>query len=128
MLEHRVDRTGPGLAPTGAASAHVDSFARDNLPPREMWPHMDYGALPELAYPPRVNAAAELLDRWALTDHGARVALRAPGATWSYRELYERTNRVARVLVEELGIVPGERVLLRGPNNPMLAACWLAVL
>ena len=111
----------------GERSAHVDTFARDRLPPREMWPAMDYSALPELAYPDRLNCATELLDRMA-ERAGDRVAIRAPGMTWTYRELLEAANRIARVLVEDLGVVPGNRVLLRGPNAPMLAACWFAVL
>ncbi|HSG40210.1 MAG TPA: AMP-binding protein, partial [Thermoanaerobaculia bacterium] len=44
------------------------------------------------------------------------------------RQLLETANRIAHVLVDDLGVVPGERVLLRGPNNPMMAACWFAVL
>jgi 2-aminobenzoate-CoA ligase len=119
--------TMPADPPAG--TAHVDTFARDRLPPRELWPVLDYGALPELAaYPPRLNCAVELLDRWIDSGHGARTALHFPGGHWTYRSLQEHANRIARVLRDELGLVPGERVLLRGPNNPMLAACWFAVL
>jgi 2-aminobenzoate-CoA ligase len=109
-------------------SAHLDTFARDHLPPVEMWPPMDYSVRPELGYPEQLNCAAELLDRHVLAGRGDRIAIRSPSATWSYRELMERSNRIARVLVEELGVVPGNRVLLRGANSPMLAACWFAVL
>ena len=109
-------------------SAHLDTFARDHLPPVEMWPPMDYSVRPELGYPEQLNCAAELLDRHVLEGRGDRIAIRSPAATWSYRELMERSNRIARVLVEELGVVPGNRVLLRGANSPMLAACWFAVL
>lgn len=109
-------------------SAHLDTFARDHLPPVEMWPPMDYSVRPELGYPEQLNCAAELLDRHVLEGRGDRIAIRSPSATWSYRELMERSNRIARVLVEELGVVPGNRVLLRGANSPMLAACWFAVL
>jgi 2-aminobenzoate-CoA ligase len=109
-------------------SAHLDTFARDHLPPVEMWPPMDYSVRPELGYPEQLNCAAELLDRRVLDGRGDRIAIRSPAATWSYRELMERSNRIARVLVEELGVVPGNRVLLRGANSPMLAACWFAVL
>ncbi|MEW5930525.1 MAG: AMP-binding protein [Gemmatimonadota bacterium] len=111
-----------------APSAHVDTFARDHLPPPELWPVLDYSGLPELAYPPRLNCAAELLDHMVESGHGDRTAILAPGARWTYRELLETANRVAGVLRDDLGLVPGNRVLLRGPNNPMLAACWLAVL
>jgi 2-aminobenzoate-CoA ligase len=106
-------------------TAHVDTFARRALPPRELWPELPMGAL---RYPDRVNCAAELLDRQVHDGHGDRVALRFPGGTWSYRELLEHANRIACVLTEDLGVVPGNRVLLRGPNNPMMAACWFAVL
>jgi 2-aminobenzoate-CoA ligase len=116
------------LRPAEAASAHVDTFARDHLPPPELWPTLDYSGLPELAYPPRLNCAAELLDRTVQAGHGDRTAILAPGVRWTYRELLEAANRIAGVLRGDLGLVPGNRVLLRGPNNPMMAACWLAVL
>ena len=106
-------------------TAHLDTFARDNLPPREMWPVMDYSGL---AYPARLNCAAELLDRAAERGDGNRRALVFPGGRWTYLELLETANRIAHVLRDELGLVPGNRVLLRGPNNPMMAACWFGVL
>jgi 2-aminobenzoate-CoA ligase len=110
-------------------TAHTDSFARDHLPPRELWPELRYDTLPELAaYPPRLNCAAELLDRAVAEGHGERTVFHVPGGRWTYRELLETSNRIARVLVEDLGVVPGARVLIRGPNNPMTAACWFAVL
>ena len=106
-------------------TAHVDQFAQRMLPPRELWPELPMG---ELRYPDRLNCAAELLD--AMVGHGSgdRIALRFPGGTWTYRELLEHSNRIAHVLTRDLGLVPGNRVLLRGPNNPMMAACWFAVL
>jgi 2-aminobenzoate-CoA ligase len=108
-------------------TAHVDTFARDHLPPRELWPELVF-ELPELDYPSRMNAAIELVDRAPGRGWGERTAIVAPsGVAWSYAELAGRVNRIARVLVEDLGIVPGNRVLLRGPNSPMMAACWLAV-
>jgi len=106
--------------PTG----HLDTFCRDFLPPRELWPRFHYDSLPELAYPPRLNCAAELLEPRRDSE---RTAILFPGGRWSYRELDEAVNRIARVLVEDLGVVPGNRVLLRSPNTPLLAACWLAV-
>ena len=109
-------------------TAHVDTFARDHLPPRSMWPAMDYTSLPELAYPPRLNCAAELLDRMAEGEGGERTAILFPGGRWTYRQLLETANRIAHVLVEDLGVVPGNRVLLRGANHPWMAACWFAVL
>jgi 2-aminobenzoate-CoA ligase len=109
-------------------SAHLDTFARDHLPPRELWPEMDYGAIPELAYPPRLNCAVELLDRMADAGFADRPAILADGLRWTYRELAERSNRIAAVLRDDLGLVPGNRVLLRGPNSPMMAACWFGVI
>ncbi|HEX5829896.1 MAG TPA: AMP-binding protein [Gemmatimonadaceae bacterium] len=109
-------------------SAHVDTFCADRLPPRALWPARDWSAIPELAYPARLNCAAELLDRMVEKGHGERPALRFPGGMWTYRELLERSNRIAHVLADDLGLVPGNRVLLRAPNCPMLAACWFAVL
>lgn len=114
------------VAAQGLASAHQDGFAREHLPPRELWPVLEF-TLPELQYPARLNCASELLDRTAATS-GARTAVVAPGVRWSYTQLLAQANRIARVLVEDCGLVPGNRVLLRAPNNPMLAACWFAVL
>jgi 2-aminobenzoate-CoA ligase len=118
-----LDLNGP-LDPSG----HHDSFARDHLPPRELWPVMDYGGVPGLDYPRRLNAAVELLDRMVEKGHGARACLRTDGAIWSYGDLLEKANRIANVLVRDLGLVPGNRVLLRAANTPMLVACWFAVL
>lgn len=109
-------------------SGHVDTFCADKAPPREMWPERDWSAIPELAYPDWMNCAGELLDSMIEGDRGERIVFRFPGGTWTYRHLAEQANRIAHVLVDELGIVPGNRVLLRGPNNPMMAACWFAVL
>lgn len=113
-------------APTGR-SAHVDTFCRDHLPPAALWPRMDYGALPELAYPAQLNCATELLDRMVETGHADRSAFLFPGGRWTYGDLLEMSNRIAHVLVEDLGVVPGNRVLLRGPNSPMMVACWFGI-
>jgi 2-aminobenzoate-CoA ligase len=108
-------------------SAHVDTFARDNLPPFDQWPELIF-ELPDLRYPDRLNCATALLDD-VVTEHGPdRPSVLSPTESWSYGELLARANQVARVLVEDLGLVPGNRVLLRGPNNPWLVACWFGVL
>jgi 2-aminobenzoate-CoA ligase len=108
-------------------TAHIDTFARDNLPPREQWPELVFD-LPELQYPDRMNCAVELVDRAIAKGGGDRTAIVAAGGfRWSYGELAAQTNRIARVLVEDMHLVAGNRVLLRAPNNPMMAACWLAV-
>jgi 2-aminobenzoate-CoA ligase len=108
-------------------SAHVDTFARDNLPPQDQWPELLFER-PELRYPARMNCAAELVDHHVAAGRGGRIALRAPDGACSYLQLAAQANRIAHVLVSEMGLVPGNRVLLRGPNNPMMAACWLAVM
>lgn len=108
-------------------SAHADTFAADRLPPREQWPDLIF-TLPELQYPQRLNCAAELLDRHIAQGNGKRRCLIAPGLEWTYEDLFQRANRLARVLVDDMGVVPGNRVLLRGFNSPMLAAAWFAVL
>ena len=108
-------------------TAHVDTFARDNLPPAGEQPEFLF-ELPELRFPAQLNAAAELLDRHVADGRGGRVCIRAPGVTWTYAELQDKANRIAHVLVSDMGLVPGNRVLLRAPNNPMLAACWFGVI
>ena len=108
-------------------SAHVDTFCRDNLPPLASWPELSF-ELPEVRYPEQLNCAAELLDAVIARHGGDRRCLLTPqGDVWSYADVLRTVNQVARVLTSELGVVPGNRVLLRGPNNPWLAACWLAV-
>ncbi|MGW1561843.1 AMP-binding protein [Streptomyces sp. NPDC002144] len=105
-------------------SAHVDTFARDHLPPPDQWPDLRF-ELPGLRYPDRLNCAAELL----AGPPDERPVFHTPdGPTWTYGELRARVDRLAHVLTAELGVVPGHRVLLRGPTTPWLAACWLAVL
>jgi len=109
-------------------TAHLDTFARDHLPPRAQWPDLLFD-LPELQYPGRLNCADELLERALERGWGERTAILAPGGLrWTYAELNARANRIARVLAEDLQLVPGNRVLLRGPNSPMMAACWFAVM
>ncbi len=108
-------------------SAHVDTFSRDSLPPPELWPDLEF-TLPELTYPDRLNAADELLNRTIDAGGAARRCLVSPAESWSYAQVAHLSGQVARVLTEDFGLVPGNRVLLRGPNNPWLAACWLGVL
>jgi 2-aminobenzoate-CoA ligase len=107
-------------------TAHLDTFARDNLPPRAQWPDFLF-ELPELKYPDRMNCVAELLDRWIAAGWGDRPCLISPAETLTYAQLGERVNRIANVLTRSLGLMPGHRVLLRGPNNPMMVAAYLAV-
>jgi 2-aminobenzoate-CoA ligase len=108
-------------------SAHLDDFARTHLPPPSAWPEMFF-ALPELYYPPRLNAGVELLDRAIERGWGDRPCIRFGADIWSYRDLLARTNRIANVLVRDYGLKPGNRVLLRAANNPQMVASWFAVL
>ena len=108
-------------------SAHIDTFTRDNLPPAEQLPEFLFD-LPELQFPERLNCADPLLDDHVVQGRGGRVCIQAPGLRWTYADLQERANRIANVLVRDMGLVPGNRVLLRAPNNPMMAACWFAVM
>jgi 2-aminobenzoate-CoA ligase len=111
-----------------STSAHVDTFCRDNLPPAAQWPEFLFD-LPELRYPERLNCAVELLDAMVDRLGPDRPCLLAPGGErWTYGDLKRVSNQVAAVLTDDHGIVPGNRVLLRGPNNPWLVACWFGVL
>ena len=111
------------LSPT----AHTDTFCRDRLPPQDQWPEFLYD-LPQLRYPERLNCAAELLDATAAREGQDRPCLRSTTQTWTYGETVRLTNQLAQVLTEDFGLQPGNRVLLRGPNSPWLAAAWLAVI
>jgi len=108
-------------------SAHRDTFTRDHLPPPKLWPELIF-ELPELQYPERLNCAAEILDK-AISEKGwgDRIALRGPLGTFTFRQLQDRANRIARVLVEDMGMVPGNRVLLHSPNAPLMVACWFGI-
>ena len=111
----------------GTRSAHVDTFTRENLPPRAQWPDFVF-SLPELQYPATLNCAAELLDRHVEAGHGAWRCILTDTEEWTYADLLARSNQVAHALVHEMGLVPGNRVLLRGPNNPWLVAGWFGVI
>ena len=110
-------------------SAHIDTFCRDHLPPADQWPELEF-TLPELTYPDRLNCADALL-----TETIARLGPDRPcllpqdpaEPAWSYGDLAATASQIAAVLTEDLGLVPGNRVLLRGPNNPWMVACWFGV-
>ena len=106
-------------------SAHVDTFARDNLPPAAQWPEILLDR-PEFQYPERLNAAVELTDRNVERGFGDRIALIGNGRRRTYKELTDWSNRLAHALVENYGVKPGHRVLIRSGNNPALVAAWLA--
>ena len=104
-------------------SAHTDSFARDNLPPKDAWPDID---LSNFDYGPQLNAAVELTDEMVARGFGDHVALIGNGRRRTYKELTDWTNRLAHALVDDLKVEPGNRVLIRSANNPAMVACWLA--
>jgi 2-aminobenzoate-CoA ligase len=105
----------------------TDSFARDNLPPRDLWPDLIF-TRPELQYPARLNCVSVLLDAWMARGWTDRQCLLSPTETLTYSQLQARVNRIAHVLVNRLGLEPGGRVLLRAANTPMMVASYLAVL
>ncbi|MFI1016412.1 AMP-binding protein [Streptomyces sp. NPDC020965] len=110
-------------------SAHLDTFARDHLPPADQWPELLLTGPACPRYPRLVNCGAELLDRTIERFGADRPVFRTgSGEVWTYGELRDRVDRIAHTLTSRLGVVPGHRVLLRGPTTPWLAACWLAVL
>lgn len=104
-------------------SAHTDTFMRDNLPPANIWPDF---LLDGFDYPRQLNAAVELTDAMVTKGFGDHTALIGNGRTRTYKELSDWTNRLAHVMAEDLGIKPGNRVLIRSANNPAMVACWLA--
>ena len=133
MLSRMFGRTTAAprqAAPKGAASlgpsAHVDTFARDNLPPAEQWPDLLLDR-PEFQYPEHLNVAVELTDRMVERGFGDHTALIGNGRRRTYKELADWSNRLAHALVEDFGVRPGNRVLVRSGNNPAMVAAWLAV-
>ncbi len=109
-----------------AYSAHIDTFARDNLPPRDQWPDLIF-TIPEVQYPDRLNCMVELLDEKVRQGDGDRPAIFGSDGVLTYAQLQTQVDRVAHVLTHDMGLVPGNRVLLRGGNNAMMAVCWCAV-
>ncbi len=107
-------------------TAHTDTFARDNLPPKAQQPDFLF-TLPELQFPQQLNCATELLDRHVREGRGQRLCVRGPNDSWTYQDLWERANQIANVLVQDMGLVPGNRVLLHSPNTPMMVACWFGI-
>jgi 2-aminobenzoate-CoA ligase len=126
--ERSTRRRTPALKGAAALgpSAHVDTFARDNLPPAAQWPDLLLDR-PEFQYPEYLNAAVELTDRMVEKGFGDRTALIGNGRRRTYKELTDWSNRLAHALVEDFGVKPGNRVLLRSGNNPAMVAVWLAV-
>ena len=106
---------------------YEDKFANRNLPAPDAMPDFIHD-LPELNYPTYLNAAVELLDRNIAVGRGDKIAILTPDESWTYRDIYEKSNQIAHILVTDMGLKSGNRVLLRSANNPMMVACWFAVL
>jgi len=109
----------------GNFTSHQDTFVTDHLPPKDQWPDFLF-ELPDLQYPDRLNCATELLDKMA-EKVGDQAVFHTPNETWTYKELLKKSNQIANVLRDDLGIVPGNRVLIRAANNPMFMACWYGI-
>jgi 2-aminobenzoate-CoA ligase len=107
-------------------SAQQDRFVHDRLPPQGQWPRLHYD-LPELQLPARFNLVEELLDQAAAKGWADRPLLRSSRIVLSYADVRDRVDRICRVLVEDFGVVPGNRILLRGGNSIGMALAWLAV-
>src|SRR3954462_4418080 len=120
-MSANISGSGPVLGPSG----HVDDFARRSLPPSEQWPDLILDRA-EFQYPEYLNAAVELTDRLVEKGYGDRIALIGKGRQRTYKELADWSNRLAHALVENYGVKPGNRVLIRSGNNPALVAAWVA--
>ena len=107
-------------------TAHKDTFVHDNLPPAHLQPEFIF-EIPELEFPLQMNCAAELLDQAIVKGFRARVCIQSNESSWTYQDLLEKANQMAHVLTEDLGLVPGNRVLLRSANTPEMVAAWFAV-
>ncbi|MCP4978960.1 MAG: AMP-binding protein, partial [Gammaproteobacteria bacterium] len=104
-------------------SAHLDTFAHDNLPPQDQWPEF---ILDGCEYPEILNVGVELTDTMVERGFGDHTALIGNGRRRTYKELTDWSNRIAHALVDDYGVKPGNRVLIRSANNPAMVACWLA--
>ena len=105
-----------------------DNFAHISLPPLELQPEYTFLDLPQFQQPELLNCVEKLLDNHIKEGRGNTMCIRTFEENWTYQDLYDKANQIAHVLVEDLGLVSGNRVMLRSANNPMMVACWFAVL
>ena len=105
-----------------------DNFAQNNLPEPSFQPDYLFLDLPQFNHPENLNCVERLLDDHIANGKGSNVCLKTFSETWTYNDLFEKSNQIAHVLVDDLGLQPGNRVLLRSCNNPMMVACWFAIL
>jgi len=107
---------------------YEDNFAHNSLPNPELLPQYSFTNLPQFQHPEMLNCVERLLDFHIAEGRGNNPCIRTFEETWTYQDLYEKANQIAHVLVEDLGLKSGNRVLIRSANNPMMVACWFAVL
>ncbi|MBP9793161.1 MAG: AMP-binding protein [Flavobacterium sp.] len=107
---------------------YENNFAPNSLPNLELQPDYTFLDLPQFHQPERLNCVAKLLDNHIAEGRGNNICIRTFEATWTYQDLYEKANQIAHVLVDDLGLKSGNRVLIRSANNPMMVACWFAIL
>ena len=107
-----------------APSVQTDRFVLDRLPPADQRAVMRY-ELPELRIQAQANLVDVLLNNIAARGLSNRPFLRSDKLVLTYAEAENRINRVAQVLTEEFGLLPGNRVLLRGGNSIGMALAWL---
>ncbi|WP_240723583.1 AMP-binding protein, partial [Flavobacterium sp. J27] len=107
---------------------YIDNFAHDNLPSKELLPQYSFLDLPQFKRPENLNCVENLLDIHIKNGNGNAICIRTFEETWTYQDVYEKANQIAHVLIDNLGLVSGNRVLLRSANNPMMVACWFAVI
>lgn len=106
---------------------YEDNFAHDHLPPKDLQPDYLFNH-PDFDLPDDLNCAEKLLDQHIEQGRGNEIAMRTFEKTWTYNDLFEKSNQIAHVLVSDMGLVSGNRVLIRSANNPMMVACWFAVI
>ncbi|MEC4005056.1 AMP-binding protein [Flavobacterium sp. SUN052] len=107
---------------------YEDNFAHNNLPSLDLQPEYSFLDLPQFQHPEMLNCVDKLLDNHIKESRGNNTCIRTFETTWTYQDLYEKANQIAHVLVDDLGLVSGNRVLLRSANNPMMVACWFAII
>ena len=107
---------------------YEDNFAHNNLPGLDLQPDYVFTDLPQFNHPEMLNCIDKLLDNHIKEGRGNNPCIRTFDGTWTYNDLYEKANQIAHVLVDDLGLVSGNRVLIRSANNRMMVACWFAVL
>jgi 2-aminobenzoate-CoA ligase len=106
---------------------YEDNFAHDSLPPKALQPEYIFGH-PEFEMPEDLNCAERLLDIHIKEGRGNATAIQTFDTKWTFKDLYEKSNQIAHVLIDDMGLVSGNRVLIRSANNPMMVACWFGVI